>query len=268
MSYSYSMGDCRGSVEYVHSRFFQFILLVLSLVIVLSPGPSMAGNTVTFALFSREWAPFEMIVDGEPVGAAVELFKALMPPDVETTVELCPSPRSKLREPSGPVFARLESREWVKDAENFLWSEPVTSVKTVMYSSKTNPREYAGDASLYGLTVGCIKGFVYPIAEHLFARGKVVRYDVNDDLILLRMVKAGRVDVAFFDDISIAWMISKSEEMNNSDFHIAGNHLGSEDLRFFFSKHKAWEERLPEINRLIREKRADGTIDAIINRYR
>lgn len=252
----------------MHNSFSRFVVSVFFLAGSFFPGVAVAGNEVTFALFTREWPPFEMVVDGKPVGAAVDLFKALMPPDVRTRVELFPSPRSRLRAPVGPVFARLESRKWVKAPDSFLWSDPVMGVKTVLYSPKGNPREYGGDCSLYGLTVGCIKEFIYPEVRHLFAGGLVARYDVNDELILLRMLKAGRVDAALFDDVSVAWMIRNSEEMAPDDFHVARDPLGSENLRFFFNKNEEWRRRLPEINRLIREKRADGVIDAIMDRYR
>lgn len=241
---------------------------MILLAVVTFPVDSPAGDRVTFSFFSRGWPPFEMLVEDRPEGAAVDLFKALMPPDVEAVMELVPAPRNKLREQTGPVYARLESRQWIKDPGSFLWSDPVVAVDTVLYSSKDHPREYDGEDSLYGLTVGCIKGFIYPAVEHVFASGRAVRYDVNDDLILLRMLKAGRVDAALFDDISVRWILKKTGEMDCDDFYVARNPVSSENLRFFFNRNPEWRKRLPEINARIRQKRSDGDIEAIMSRYR
>ena len=48
--------------------------------------PAQAGDTVTFALFTRGWPPFEMVVDGEARGAALDIFRVSMPKGTETKV--------------------------------------------------------------------------------------------------------------------------------------------------------------------------------------
>ena len=84
--------------------------------------------------------------------------------------------------------------------------------------------------------------------EPLFESGKAFRYDVNSDVVLLRMLKAGRVDVALFDEYTALWVIHSSPEMSMSDFYIAEQELGNSDLRFAFNRHPGWEARLPEVN--------------------
>ncbi len=79
----------------------------------------------------------------------------------------------------------------------YWWSEPVLSLKNVLYSSVIKPRAYADPSSLSGLTLGCIRNYFYPVAQPLFDNRQATRYDVNSDLVLLRMVKAGRVDAAY-----------------------------------------------------------------------
>ena len=243
-------------------------LAALLIVGILLAGSAVAGQKAIFVLFSREWPPFELVVDGKPSGAAVDLFLAVMPPEVEASVEMMPAPRSLLRASGKPVHARLECMDWMPKSVDYLWSDPVVTVQSVLYSPATRPVEFRDNTSLHGLTVGCIGNYTYPEVEPLFASGKAVRYDVNDDILLLRMLAAGRVDVAIFDDVSAAWMIHQTPDINPRDYHIASTPLRSNELRFVFNQDSDWEAMLPRVNEMIRQKREDGTLDAIMARYR
>ncbi|WP_148266922.1 substrate-binding periplasmic protein [Pseudodesulfovibrio mercurii] len=229
--------------------------------------PAVAGDAVTFALFTRGWPPFEMVVDGEPEGAALDIFRASMPDGVGTSVKLIPASRSMLRTPGDDIYTRLECREWIDDADNYLWSGPVLTLRTVLLSRRNRPVEYTDASSLHGLTIGCIKSYSYPEVEPLFRSGKAYRYDVNSDVVLLRMLKAGRVDAALFDQYTVRWIIRKSSELSMADFHVAARPLGSAELRFVFNRHPGWEARLPEIDARIRTNREDGVYERIMDRY-
>lgn len=250
------------------TRMVRLIFPVILVGFILVPYLSWAEEKVTFAFFARGWPPFEMVVDGEPKGAAVDLFKALMPKDIDAVVEMMPAPRIFLKIQGKPVFGRLTAKTWMGPEFNCLWSDPVITINSVLYSSANKPVDYSGLESLKGLTIGCVKNYVYPEIEKLFKEDEAVRYDVNDDILLLRMVKAGRVDVAVFDDISAAWMVSKASGMTAADFHVAKKLLGRVDLRFAFNRDESWKKRLPALNRTIRKRRVDGTIDEIMVRYK
>ncbi|MBG0789262.1 MAG: ABC transporter substrate-binding protein [Desulfovibrionaceae bacterium] len=248
---------------------YKYAFSALSLVVLLVPSGVEATESVTLAVFSREWAPFEMVVDGRAGGASLDLFKALMPDGVALAVETLPAPRSVLHQRGAPVYARLEAKGWwTRDADKYLWSNPVVSLESVLYSPAGKPVEYVNEESLYNLRIGCIRNYVYPEVQNLFVSGKAERYDVNDDILLLRMLKAGRVDVAVFDSISAAWLIRQTPDMRAADFHVAEKPLGVAHLRFVFNMDENWKRRLPEINAKIRAGRADGTIDRILKQYR
>lgn len=238
------------------------------LVTIAWGGVVRAEEKITFALFTREWPPFEMVTDGQPRGAAVDLFLAVMPEEVTSSVEMMPAPRSVLHKPGKPVYARLECRDWMASPSGYLWTDTVITVKSVLYSPSGKPLRYKGLSSLHGKTIGCVKNYTYPEVQPLFDSGKAVRYDVNDDLLLLRMVAAARVDVAIFDDVSAAWMIRQSSTLRSEDYHVSAMPLGSSELRFVFNKDEDWAKLIPRINKKIHEKQADGTLAGIMARYR
>lgn len=250
----------------IHRR----LLLAVALLVLAGACPAhpvLAGDAVTFALFTRGWPPFEMVVDGDPEGAALDIFRISMPEGVGTLVQMLPASRSVLRTPGDGVYTRLECREWMKDADLYLWSDPVLTLRTVLLSRRDRAVEYAGAASLHGLVIGCIKSYSYPGVEPLFKSGKAVRYDVNSDVVLLRMLKAGRVDAALFDQFTVRWLIGKSPELSMEDFHFAARPVGRSELRFAFNRHPGWEKRLPEVNERIRINRELGIYERIMDRY-
>lgn len=229
--------------------------------------PALAGDSVTFAQFSRGWPPFEMMLEGGPTGAASEIIRVSMPEGVEVRVKMIPASRSVLRIPGDTVYTRLESKDWIDNCDLYLWSEPILNLKTVLFSRKDNPLEYKGPSSLVGMTIGCIKSFRYPEVEPLFRSGKANRYDVNSDVVLLRMLKAGRVDAALFDQYTARWIIRQSAELSWTDFHESMRALGNTDLRLVFNRYSGWEERLPEVNELIRRNRMEGVYEKIMDKY-
>lgn len=241
---------------------------VFLLLVVLIPGMARASDTVTFALFSREWPPFEWVVVNKPMGAAVDLFHAVMPQSIVRKVVPMPAPRSVLHEPGLPAYTRLESKGWMKDSSKYIWSEPVLDIHSVLYSAAGHPLEYTGPESLKGKVIGCIRNYYYPALQPLFDAGTVIRYDVNSDILLLRMAKAGRVDAAVFDDVSAAWMVREAEDLAPADYYVASKVLGTSELRFVFNPEPTIHQWLPELNRRINEMRHDGTIEHIMSRYR
>lgn len=247
-------------------RILAVIILVLTII---SPGVSVAeGEKVTFALFSRSWPPFEMVVEGEPFGAAQDIIRQVMPSDVKYSVEPMPAPRKALYQTDGPVYVRMEANEWMERRSDCLWSAPVMELGSYLYSPVGAPIEYTGPESLEGKVIGCIKNYTYPAVQALFESGKAQRYDVNSDQVLLRMLKAGRIDAIVMDSIVVDWVIRKTPGVEQSDFHAASQPVDVVDLRLVFSRNPGWEQRLSEVNDLIEKKRRDGTLDRIMSSYR
>ncbi|WP_319584608.1 transporter substrate-binding domain-containing protein [uncultured Pseudodesulfovibrio sp.] len=252
------------------AKIHRWSLVAIALLVLLwtsSARVVLADDVVTFALFTRGWLPFEMVVKGQARGAAVDIFRVSMPEGVATRVLMLPASRSALRTPGDGVYTRLECQDWMGNAGLYLWSDPVMRLRTVLVSRRSGPIEYKDESSLYGLTIGCIKSYSYPDVAPLFNSGKAYRYDVNSDVVLLRMLKAGRVDVALFDEYTVHWVVHNSREMSDDDFYIAEQELGSSDLRFVFNRHPGWEARLPEVNARIKANREAGVYDRIMDRY-
>lgn len=227
------------------------------------------AGTLVYALFSRGWPPFEMVVDGKGVGMVQEIMAEIVPDGMVYQIQPDPAPRKLLYTSNiDTVYARLEAPGWMSRKDDCLWSDPVISLSSVLYSSSTAPINYSGPESLAGLTVGCIKNYTYPSLEKAFNDGVVRRYDVNSQNVLFRMVKAGRVDAIVVDGVEARWIIRELPELKPGDFHVAAKPVDVVQLRFAFSKSPGWEHRMPEVNEKIRRIQRDGTLQRILAKYR
>jgi len=224
-------------------------------------------ESVIFSGFARGWAPYEMVSDAQVHGIAVDIFKAVMPEGVHAHIEPSTKPRAKLYSNKSPIYTRLEGKEWMAGQNHFLWSDPVMHMSDALISPATSPMEYRGPGSLEGKTIACIRNYQYPTLKTLFKNKLATRYDVNKDVILLRMVKAGRVDAAVLDLRTAYWLIQKTPDLEASDFWVSATPVDSVALRFVFNPVPSWEKHLPEINKHIQRIQSDGTLSTILSKY-
>lgn len=242
--------------------------LALTLTFVSSAIVSHAEQTVTFALFSRGWAPFEMVEADQGKGAFADVFKVVMPNSIKSSVAPLNKPRLNLYTKSAPVYCRLEAPEWMSKEREYWWSDPVLELSDVLISPASAPVDYHTPMGLEGMTIGCIRNYYYPKLKRLFKEKKAIRYDVNMDIILLRMAKEGRLDGVVLNKETALWLIRQHEDLDFSDFHIAETPVDTVKLSFVFNRVPGWDKHLPEINANIKKIREDGTLDAILARYK
>lgn len=208
-----------------------------------------------------------MVTDETPGGLVLDVLERVLPPDVQLDVRPDPAPRTLLKK-NEPVHVRAEAPEWMYgDYEGLLWSIPVLEVKDVIFSRASDPLEFQSLSNLAGKRVGCITNYVYPQLQSLFDSGLSERYDVNNEQLLFRMLRAGRIDVAVMDQALGRWIIRKEREFAASDFHASSNPVNSVGLRFVFSGGEAMKKRMPQINERIRRLLESGEIDRIMSYY-
>ncbi|SOB59228.1 Extracellular solute-binding protein family 3 [Pseudodesulfovibrio profundus] len=241
---------------------------LLVLMMLVAPHVAMAeGRTVTLGYFARGWAPYEILTDAAPSGIAVDLFEEVLPDSITRNVDLYSKPRELLLSNEAPIYTRLEAIEWVPKPDRFLWSDPILREDSIIISSARTPLIYSGLESLEGKTIGCISNYSYPVIEPLFLQGKAIRYDVNKDILLLRMVKQGRVDGVAINKRTALWLMKTTPSMSREDFHFAEKPLSSVWLRFVFNHVTGWENCLSVVNRKIQAIRENGTLDQILSKY-
>jgi polar amino acid transport system substrate-binding protein len=130
------------------------------------------------------------------------------------------------------------------------------------------PLSYTGPESIFGRTVACIKGFVYPALEGHFGPGGITRMDATSPEAMLELLIRGRADAMVVNRTEIQWLLRTQKDLGAHRFRMERIPVGSALFRFLFPRGRGWEPVVGQFNRRLREMRRDGSLKAILDRYR
>lgn len=145
-------------------------------------------------------------------------------------------PRKRLDEElagAKPVVVPWVSPAWFGDADmaKYKWSGAVMQDANAVLSPKAKPVEFSGPDSLSGLKLGGVSGHKYAGIDPLVESGKVTREDANSELINLKKVAAGRVDVTLMAESGARYMAKK--EGLSDQIHFSANPHSKYERRVF-----------------------------------
>lgn len=112
-----------------------------------------------------------------------------------------------------------------------------------------------GWTSLFNTRVGIVIG--WKIVEEQLA-GVKLRYDVPDPISLFKMLEAGRIDAAVYARLQGSYIL---EQLEISGIRIIEPPLAVKPM--FLYMNKKYLKLIPELERVLREMKSDGSIDAI-----
>lgn len=240
-----------------------FLRLLVALLVTLLP--SLGGAEVLRAA-TAEWSPYAMLRDGQPEGIVVDILREIeRRTGITFEVSIYPPSRLNMLFERGEIDLNFaDSPVWNArlDVPRAVFSETFMEVREYIYFRRGHAREVRTPDDLAGLTVGVTRGYYYPLFEDAFKRRKVKRYDVNTNESLIAMLRAGRVDAAFMDDVLFESLL---HQLGLADEFTRGRELSVAPLGFKFRADRA--STLPAINNAIRQMKANGEIRRIVSRY-
>ncbi|MEZ7195886.1 substrate-binding periplasmic protein [Pseudodesulfovibrio karagichevae] len=168
----------------------------------------------------------------------------------------------------GGVDVYASAREWTDNPDRFLWTEPFMPNEDVLLCRAGAPLSYTGPESLHGMTVACIKGFVYPALEGHFRPGGITRLDAPSPEAMLELLARGRADAVLVNRTEIQWILRTRHDLEPHRFRVNEPPVGRALFRFLFPRGQGWEPVVGQFNRRLREMKKDGSLKAILDRYR
>jgi polar amino acid transport system substrate-binding protein len=168
----------------------------------------------------------------------------------------------------GGVDVYASAREWIENPDRFLWTDPFMTNEDVLLCRADTPLIYTGPESLHGMTLACIKGFVYPALEGFFGPGGITRIDATSPEAMLELLDRGRADAVLVNRTEIQWILRNRHDLELHRFRINEPPVGRALFRFVFPAGRGWEPVVGRFNRRLREMRRDGSLKAILDRYR
>lgn len=155
------------------------------------------------------------------------------------------------------------------EREKYLFFTVPTHIDRIFlaYSLKHNPHfDWDDYEDLKGYVVGMTRGYFYgeewenAVRQH----GLLVQRNVSD-IISLKMVFAGRIDI-----VPVAYSTTKYALRHLDDDHLIRFHdklIRSTKFYIGISKRSPFAARIDEINAILEDMQADGTMKALVGEY-
>lgn len=155
--------------------------------------------------------------------------------------------------------------EWTSEPENFIFSDPIISIRDVLFSPSSKPLQFDQIEDLIGTRLRTHVGYTYQGLDKYFENGLVYRHDDEfEEQMLSNLIAAqGRFDAAIVDELVGYWLIKN----NNWDGQLVAskNALASVDFRLMFNKQ--FSQFVSDFNRKLRHLKETNKLQNIIDKY-
>ncbi|MCG8316702.1 MAG: transporter substrate-binding domain-containing protein [Pseudomonadales bacterium] len=193
---------------------------------------------------------------GNPQGFIPALLKFFMD-DHGVEVKYLQIPRNRVV----PSYAKQEldasilSPEWIDNPDDFVFSQPLGSYRTVLFTSDVTINELISIESVKSQYICARRGYRYPNFQHLWKKNNLIRVDFSDEHVQLQGLIAERCQYAILDEAVARWYISK--HFRDQKISIAA--IESEiPLTIGFRKGKA--DMAEKFNKTISRLKANGEL--------
>lgn len=165
----------------------------------------------------------------------------------------------------GYIDGTPRAREWTQDPDRFVFTQPITYIREVFFTTRDTDTIYEKPSDVEGHTVVTHLGYRYPELEPLFKAGKAERFDVTKDRDMFRfLLDADHFQVAVADEAVGRWIIRKN------DWHdrIKVSNGAISNFGYRLMLHRDWAEFADRFDRELVRMKDDGELADILNRYR
>ena len=166
-----------------------------------------------FSYGENEAAPYYYTdQDGQPLGVVFDIIRAALP-DTEFQVQVVRVPRNRL---SGMfknhmVDIDLMHPDWLKEKLPVVFSVPLAPYNETIFIRQSDLRRWREPSDLKDRVICSHKGYVYNRFDSWVEQGLVQRNDSNSELLMLRMLLAGRCDGMISTTHLMSWLIVKED---------------------------------------------------------
>ncbi|MDL0432624.1 transporter substrate-binding domain-containing protein [Marinobacter sp. TBZ242] len=165
----------------------------------------------------------------------------------------------------GYIDGTTRAREWTKNADNFIFTDPVVSIEEVLFVPRDSNLEFESPEDLFSLTLVTHLGYHYPALEPHFQAGRITRFDVSRDRDMFRYVLHGDdLDAAVADRLVGRWILLN--EGMQDDFRTTSTALSEYGFRLMLRKD--WADFAESFDRELQAMRESGELDEILANYR
>lgn len=234
--------------------------------------PSQPDNTVVIG--TAHFPPFRIVgAKGEVGGADAEIVKTIFRRMGYTIdLQVYPWARTYKLGKSGRLPVIFSFTKNAEREKHFFFSDPINSIKDVLFKNKARDLNWRRLADLKGLAVGVSQGYAYaPDFMSLVDSGNIkpdYAAGKNPEMIHLRKLAKGRLDVFICEASVCSYMIQRNADQFSGVHYI--NRIVGEVRTFhvgFAKAHPKAKTMLQGFNAELAKMRQAGELDRFYRRF-
>jgi len=222
---------------------------------------------ITMALPEEGYAPYIIVKQDDVSGILIDVLRlAAKQVSVEILFDYMPEKRSKVMLNEGRIDARIESPRWIRDPEDYFWSEPIVNINDLFVYRNVDSNTFESDGDMQGAVLITHLGYGYPTLQPLFDMALVTRHDAATEVAMLNQLqRKSRVTkkAAVMDRHVALWLI-KHHQAFKGRFKFSKRVIDSTPLHVQFTPSTKMAKWLPRLNAQIRKLKRSGVVEQII----
>lgn len=257
-------------MKHHHTATAVFPTLLLAVLLVIS-APVLADRSggdrlIRFNISPNGYPPYLIANENGPSGIMWDVM-SLVSQRLGYTLQAERIPRKRVDTmlQQGYIDATPRAREWTRQPEQFLFTDPVVQIEEVFFIPVDSDLVYERPEDLHTKTVVTHLGYIYPQLEPHFKAGTIDRFDVSRDRDMFKfLLHNQRFDVLVADRLVGQWIL-RTEGLQDA-FRISDKGISQYDFRIMLRKD--WQDFANQFNRELATIRENGELDAILANYR
>ena len=221
-----------GKLYYVMA-FFAFFFCINSMTAIAS---QLGKKEIVFSMSPKGYPPYTIRGnDNKNHGILLDVLRTVASKyDYVVRVVIYPEKRETKLLEIGKIDARAKAKEWVKNPENYTFTDPIVEHSDFLIFLKETPLKFNKIEDLFGKKIGTILGYTYPFFTPYFDDSRIHRKDTVNQKAMLRMVVAKRTDGAIINKLVALWSI-KQDQRWQGKFIFSERTVGSVGYRLMFT---------------------------------
>ncbi len=227
---------------------------------------SSMAKTLVFNTSQNGYPPFLIdYVDGTHSGIIFQVVEKIthkLGYQLETVG--LPKMRISILMDNDKLDATAAAKEWVVDADKYVFSDVIIQVKDLLAWPKARPINFGKIEDLFGKTIGTHHGYRYPLLDEHFSTKKIRALSASSEFSMLKNTIQNRVDATVINATVAKWII-KNDELMAGKFAFSEIDLGSFGYRIMFTT--KWKSFVEKFNKELVSMKESGELEKIISEY-
>lgn len=245
-----------------HNHLHIIVLLVLTTLSV-----STTAQEIRFNIGVKAYPPYTILEqDGAINGIMVDVLEKVASA-TGYHVEYLEIPRKRvdMMIEQGLLDATPRAIEWTMEAERFLFTDPIISIRDVLFSPASKPLQFERIEELVGTRLRTHVGYRYEPLEKYFANGLIYRHDdaYEEQMLNNLIMSKRRFDAAIVDELVGYWLINENQW--EGQLVASNNAIASVGYRLMFNK--SFAAFVKRFNAALEDMKSNSELQTIIDKY-